>query len=147
MLSNFSSSISAAQSLDSKLASAGSSISSNYSDLLAITTRQVFGAFDLTIPQSTQEDDIDETTIRAFTKDFGNLSGGGWVKVSLSIFISFIDNESSVNAVDVIYAAMPAYIYLWPELLTHLLRPLLQYQISSAYTNPYAAQGLGLFYP
>lgn len=59
---------------------------------------------------------------------------------------TFHDNRSiRVNAVDVLYAAMPAYIYLWPNLLRHLLSPLLEYQESSQYTNPYAAQDLGAY--
>lgn len=48
-----------------------------------------------------------------------------------------------MNAPDVIYAAMPAYIYLWPDLLGLLLEPLLEYQESSMYTSPYAAQDIG----
>lgn len=49
----------------------------------------------------------------------------------------------SVNSPDVMYAAMPAYIYLWPDLLGFLLRPLLEYQETSSYTNAYAAQDVG----
>ena len=52
-----------------------------------------------------------------------------------------------VNAVDVIYAAMPAYIYLWPDLLRLLLEPLLEYQVSPSYTNEYAAQDIGASEP
>lgn len=48
-----------------------------------------------------------------------------------------------MNAPDVIYAAMPAYIYFWPDLLRLLLKPLFEYQVSSAYTNAYAAQDIG----
>lgn len=42
---------------------------------------------------------------------------------------------------------MPAYIYLWPDLLGHLLRPLLEYQESTQYTNAYAAEDLGTVHP
>ena len=49
-----------------------------------------------------------------------------------------------MSAVDVLYAAMPAYVYLWPDLLGFLLTPLLEFQSGSLYTNPYAAQDLGL---
>ena len=52
-----------------------------------------------------------------------------------------------MNPVDVLYAAMPAYLYLWPDLLGYLLSPLLEYQESSQYTNPYAAQDIGPAYP
>ena len=49
-----------------------------------------------------------------------------------------------MSAVDVVYAAMPAYIYLWPELLGYLLNPLLEYQSSANYNNPYASRDIGL---
>ena len=39
----------AAESFDSKLLSAGSAISSDYADLLALTTRQVLGSLDITL--------------------------------------------------------------------------------------------------
>ena len=51
----------------------------------------------------------------------------------------------SVNAPDALYAAMPVYIYLWPDLLGLLLRPLFEYQETPAYANAYAAQDIGLF--
>lgn len=38
---------------------------------------------------------------------------------------------------------MPAYIYLWPDLLRLLLEPLLEYQSTSLYFNVYAAQDIG----
>ena len=50
----------------------------------------------------------------------------------------------SVNPVDVIYAAMPIYLYLNPAILGYLLRPLLEFQDSSRYPNNYAALDLGL---
>ena len=51
----------------------------------------------------------------------------------------------SVNAVDAMYAAFPVYLYLNPEIGGYLLAPLLEYQDSSQYTLPYAAQDIGLF--
>ena len=50
---------------------------------------------------------------------------------------------SRVNAVDVIYAAMPVYLYLNPNIIGYLLSPLLEYQVSQQYTNAYAAMDLG----
>ena len=51
---------------------------------------------------------------------------------------------TSVNAVDVIYAASPVYLYLNPEILGYLLRPLLEYQENRIYPNAYAARDIGL---
>lgn len=52
-------------------------------------------------------------------------------------------SPSSVNPVDVMYAAMPAYLYLNPNILGYLLRPLLEFQDSNQYQNPFAAPNLG----
>ena len=49
-----------------------------------------------------------------------------------------------VNSVDVIYAAMPIYLYLNPAILGYLLSPLLTYQESVQYQNNFAAQDLGM---
>ena len=52
-----------------------------------------------------------------------------------------------VNAVDLIYATSPVYLYLNPEIIGYLLRPLLEYQESPLYPNSYAAQDIGrVFY-
>lgn len=48
-----------------------------------------------------------------------------------------------MNAVDVLYAAMPVYLYLNPNILGYLLSPLMEYQESTQYENQYAAQDIG----
>lgn len=50
---------------------------------------------------------------------------------------------SRVNCVDVLYAASPIYLYLNPNILGYLLRPLLEYQESGMYPNAYAAVDIG----
>lgn len=50
---------------------------------------------------------------------------------------------SRVNCVDVLYAASPIYLYLNPNILGYLLRPLLEYQGSGMYPNAYAAVDIG----
>ena len=77
VLRNFSDSVTAAQKLDAQLAGAGAVISSNYSDLLAISARQAFGAFDLTVPQPTSGSAVDTSDLKAFARNFGNLGSGG----------------------------------------------------------------------
>ena len=52
-----------------------------------------------------------------------------------------------MNAVDVIYAASPVYLYLNPEILGYLLRPLLEYQETHLYPNSYAARDIGMSFP
>lgn len=77
VLSNFSDSVTAAQNLDAQLANAGNTISSNYSDLLAVAARQAFGAFDLTVPQPTSGNPVNSTDVKAYARNFGNLGSGG----------------------------------------------------------------------
>ena len=79
MLQNFSDSVSAAEKLDFQLADAGGALSGNYSDLLAISTRQAFGAFDLTIPSPVSGKAMNATDVKAFARNFGNLGSGGYV--------------------------------------------------------------------
>ena len=52
----------------------------------------------------------------------------------------------SVNTVDTLFAAFPAFLYLNPELAGYLLAPLLKYQDSSAYTLEYASKNIGTYH-
>lgn len=78
VLQNFSDSVSAAQKLDLQLVNAGSAISGSYTDLLAISTRQAFGAFDLTVSSSTQGGAANASDVKAFARNFGKLGSGGY---------------------------------------------------------------------
>lgn len=49
----------------------------------------------------------------------------------------------SVNTVDTLFTAFPAFLYLNPELAGYLLEPLLKYQDSPAYTQNFAAKNIG----
>jgi hypothetical protein len=49
-----------------------------------------------------------------------------------------------VNPTEAIYAALPAFMYLNANITGALLEPLLEYQSSPYYPNPYAAPDLGL---
>ena len=51
--------------------------------------------------------------------------------------------QSRVNAVETLYAAFPALMYLYPSLGAPLLEPLFRLQASSNYTIEYAAADLG----
>ena len=53
----------------------------------------------------------------------------------------------SINTVDTMFAAFPALLYLNPELGGGLLRPLLEYMDSSAFSLNYAAKNIGSAYP
>ena len=51
----------------------------------------------------------------------------------------------SVNTVDTLFAAFPAFLYFNPELSGYLLSPLLKLQDSPAYTLDYAAKHIGAY--
>ena len=50
---------------------------------------------------------------------------------------------SRVNAVETLYSAFPAFMYIDPSLGGLLLEPLFQLQASPSYKIPYAAADLG----
>ena len=54
-----------------------------------------------------------------------------------------IDHLSRVNAVETLYAAFPALMYINSSLAAPLLEPLFRLQASSNYTIEYAAADLG----
>ena len=73
----------------------------------------------------------------------------GWRK-SESLQTLFADNtctkidlQSRVNAVETLYAAFPAVMYIDPALGAPLLEPLFRLQASRNYTVGYAAADLG----
>lgn len=82
--------------------------------------------------------------VKAFMRCAGFIGSGGYAFILLCPFVQAHEqNWIRINGVDVIYAALPIYLYLNPSILGYLLRPLLEYQESSMYTNPYAAIDLG----
>ena len=119
----------------------GNQISSQYYDLLALSTRQAMGALDFTISKDSSGN-WNTSGVRAFLRSAGGIGSGGYVLQYLNdTFIYCI--FSRVNAVDVIYAATPIYLYLNPDILGYLLKPLLEYQESLFYQSPFAASDLG----
>lgn len=97
------------------------------------------------MPQPIPGGSVNTSDLKAFARNFGQLGSGGYVFFSLFKISSDYQHFASVSSPDVLYAAMPVYIYLWPDLLSYLLSPLLEYQETPAYTNPYAAQDIGPF--
>ncbi len=95
------------QSMDTSLASkASSSAGTNYSDIVTLSARQVYGALDLTIPN----DSLDTNDTMVFIKE--------------------ISSDGNVNTVDVIYPAYPAFYVMDPEYIKLLLEPVVQYLAS-----------------
>ncbi|OCB90969.1 DUF1793-domain-containing protein [Sanghuangporus baumii] len=119
--------LSTAVSLDNQILGDADKISNNYGDILSLSTRQAMSALEYTLPKANGA--LNTSDVKAFMKDMGGIGSGG------------------VNAVDVLYSAMPIYLYLNPDILGYLLSPLLEYQESPQYTNSYAAQDVGSRFP
>lgn len=110
--------------LDDLVQSTGtSSYGSNYSDILALSVRQVYGGIEVTIPN----DSLDTSNTRAFIKE--------------------ISSDGNINTVDVIYATFPILYILSPEVIKLLIAPVFEYMGSSAYTKAYAVHEIGAKYP
>ncbi|ETW77436.1 hypothetical protein HETIRDRAFT_480082 [Heterobasidion irregulare TC 32-1] len=114
-----------AEQLDARLISAANAISSDYADLLSIAARQVYGATELTIAKGS-DGQFNKSDVMMFMR---NIGGG------------------DINPVEILYQAFPMFMYLDPTLGAPLLEPLLRFQDSSKYQNPYAAQDVGANYP
>ncbi|KLO07711.1 DUF1793-domain-containing protein [Schizopora paradoxa] len=127
-LDDFENAVIFADDFDAKLISDANLISSTYRDLVIPFVRQILGTIDITISMNS-DGSWNTTDVLAFMYDLGMLGANG------------------ANPVDILYAAFPAFLYLNPEIGGHLLRPLLQLQDSSLYTQAYAAQNLGVGYP
>lgn len=99
------------------------SYGSNYSDILALSVRQVYGGVELTIPNES----LDTGNTRAFIKE--------------------ISSNGNINTVDVIYATFPIFYILSPEFIKLLITPVFEYMGTDAYTKKYAVHELGRSYP
>lgn len=103
-LDDFSDAQTESQGLDTSLAGkASASAGTNYSDIVTLSTRQAYGAIDLTIPN----DSLDTNDTMAFIKE--------------------ISSDGNVNTVDVIFPAYPIFFVMDPEYIRLLLEPVVQY--------------------
>ncbi|KLO08575.1 DUF1793-domain-containing protein [Schizopora paradoxa] len=126
VVDDFNRSLASAQTFDNDLIADATNISSLYADLLSATTRQSLSGLDVTISQAA-DGSFNTSDVQIYVKDMGGVGSGGFVIV--------------------LYSSLPMYLYLAPELLAHLLYPLLNAQDDPQYTQPYAAQHLGVAYP
>lgn len=101
-----------------------------YYSIVALSTRQIMGAYVLTVPPS------------------GGCSNNTNVNMSEPLFFQKeISSDGNVNTVDVLYPAMPFFLYANPELLRYSLEPLFQNQESNFYPNGYSMHDLGTNFP
>ncbi|KAJ7697167.1 hypothetical protein B0H17DRAFT_978707 [Mycena rosella] len=121
-IADFPSARARAVALDQQILQDAGAVSQQYADLVSLATRQAMAGVEITLSTA-----LNLTDVQAFMKDVGN--------------------TQRVNPTEAIYAALPALIYLNSSLTGLLLEPLLQFQNSGLYSNPYAASDLGTAYP
>ena len=114
-----------AQSLDSQIQSTGTSVAGGkYADILALSVRQIFGAIDLTIPNSTLK------------------------TANASAFIKEISSDGNVNTVDIIFPMLPFFYTLAPKWIKLLVEPIAQYLATGGWPHPdYVIHDIGTDYP
>ncbi|KAH9942534.1 uncharacterized protein BXZ73DRAFT_41320 [Epithele typhae] len=110
--------------LDNKITGDAGKISSEYVDLVSLSTRPVLATLDITVSRNA-DGSVNASDVMVFMRDIGT--------------------SSRINPVERMYASFPAFLYLNASLAGAMLRPLLQSQ--SQLTLPYAVQDLGLQYP
>ncbi|KAH9063198.1 hypothetical protein EDB87DRAFT_1681625 [Lactarius vividus] len=126
-LDDFANAYSRAQKLDQKILQGAAPVSDLLGDLVSIATAQVYGSTHLTIGTDANGN-FNESDVMMFMKNIGS-------------------KTNRVNAVETLYSAFPAFMYIDPTLGRPLLEPLFQLQASPNHTIPYAAADLGLAYP
>ncbi|KAI1795667.1 hypothetical protein LXA43DRAFT_731775 [Ganoderma leucocontextum] len=107
--------------LDQKIMSAAAKVSSQYSDIVSLATRQTMSALDITV---------------------GTDSSGNLVSDDVKIFMKNLGTDRRINPVEHIYAAFPTFMYLNASIGGALLQPLLETQASLT-GQAYAAPDLG----
>jgi hypothetical protein len=131
-VNDFANASSRAQQLDYKILQDAAIIfaTGQLGDLVCFATAQVYGSIQLTIAID-EHGQFNESDVMAFMQNMGGLMMGD----------KTLPNR--VNAVETLYSAFPAFMYLDPKLGGLLLEPLFRLQASPKYTIPYAAPDLG----
>ncbi|KAF4538650.1 Glutaminase [Lasiodiplodia theobromae] len=103
----------------------------SYYAIVALSTRQIMGAYMLTIPP---------------TFGYGNASDI-YNSSEPFMFQKEISSNGNMNTVDVLYPAMPFFLYANPNLLRFAMNPLYLNQESGFYPRSYSMHDLGSHYP
>ncbi|KAF9255201.1 DUF1793-domain-containing protein [Marasmius fiardii PR-910] len=96
-----------ADAIDAKIMTDASAVSSHYADLIAIGTRQTMAGIDITV---------------AYGAD------GKWNMSDVKAFMKDTGTSQSINPVEGLFSAFPAFLYLNSSLGGLLLDPLLEFQ-------------------
>ncbi|KUI69338.1 hypothetical protein VM1G_05065 [Cytospora mali] len=120
-LSDYESAYAESVTFDARVVAAGEAFSTNYTDLLEQSARQVYGAMDLVIPTST----LDTSNVLAFLKE--------------------ISSDGDIDTVDVIFPTFPALYVISPEWIKLLLEPYLIYLNTGDWPKEYIPHDLGVY--
>ena len=113
-----------ARSLDATIASKANVVAgSNYSDIVTLSTRQVFGAMSITVLQDT----LDTNDVMVFLKE--------------------ISSNVNVNTMDVILPISPILYVMAPEYIRLLLEPVMQYMAAGPWPHNFTVHDIGTHYP
>ena len=113
-----------ARALDATIASKAMGFAgSNYSDIVTLSARQVFGAISITIPQ----DSLDTTDVMIFVKE--------------------ISSNGNVNAMDVILPTSPILYVMAPDHIRLMLEPVMQYLAAGPWPHNFTVHDIGTHYP
>lgn len=107
------------ESFDARVSAAGSAFSTNYTDLLEQSVRQIYGAMDIVIPTS----NLDTSDVLIFLKE--------------------ISSNGDVSTVDVIFPTFPALYVISPEWIRLLCEPYLIYLNTDDWPEEYIPHDLG----
>ncbi|KZV70717.1 hypothetical protein PENSPDRAFT_607034 [Peniophora sp. CONT] len=132
-LADFPAALNRSRALDKNLTQAATNVGGpQYADILALATRQAYCGIEITIGRNS-DGSVNASDVMAFYKDTGIHDSG--------------NGNAQVSPVDGLLSVFPAFLYLDPALSGALLEPLLRFQESPSYTNPYAALNMGAQYP
>ncbi|KAI9828867.1 MAG: hypothetical protein M1819_006482 [Sarea resinae] len=122
-LDDFDAAQSESLSIDSSIATAAAAAGGNeYTNIVSLALRQVFGAIDLVVPAG------------------GNSS-------NMMAFLKEISSDGNIQTIDVIYPAFPVLYAMDPEWIRFLLEPVIQYLAMGRWPQPYCIHDLGNSYP
>ncbi|KAF2140601.1 uncharacterized protein K452DRAFT_202984, partial [Aplosporella prunicola CBS 121167] len=101
-----------------------------YYSIVALSARQIMGAYTLTVPPNFNGD---QATRYNSSEPF--------------MFQKEISSNGNMNTVDVLYPAMPFFLWANPDLLRYALNPLYLNQESGFYPKDYSMHDLGTHFP
>lgn len=101
----------------------------NYYAIVALSARQMMGAYTLTVPPASavKSSALNQSEPIMFQKE--------------------ISSNGNVNTIDVLYPAMPFFLYTNPDMLKYALNPTFLYMESGFYPNGWRIHDIGARFP